>query len=75
MLKILAEIRPEFDFSSSENYAEDGFLDSFDIVTIVDAIEKEFGIIVDGLEVVPENFESVASICELIKKSGGSNGC
>ena len=38
VLKILEEIRPEFDFSTSNNFVEDGFLDSFDIVTIIDEI-------------------------------------
>ena len=29
--KILEEIRPEFDFKESNDYIEDGLLDSFDI--------------------------------------------
>ena len=28
--KILTEIRPEFDFESSSDFIEDGYLDSFD---------------------------------------------
>lgn len=67
--KILSEIRPEFDFSDSEDFIEDGYLDSFDIVTVIDELEKEFGIIVDGLEVIPENFETVDTIEALINKS------
>lgn len=67
--KILAEIRPEFDFRDSEDFIEDGYLDSFDIVTVIDELEKEFGIIVDGLEVIPENFATVATIEALINKS------
>lgn len=69
ILKILSEIRPEFDFRDSEDFIEDGYLDSFDIVTVIDELEKEFGIIVDGLEVIPENFATVATIEALINKS------
>lgn len=69
--KILEEIRPEFDFRTSKDFVEDGFLDSFDVVTVVSEIEEKFGIIVDGLEVLPENFANVQAICELIKKNGG----
>ena len=29
--KILADIRPEFDFESSTDFIEDGYLDSFDL--------------------------------------------
>ena len=37
--KILEEIRPEFDFKESNDYIEDGLLDSFDMVTVVSEIE------------------------------------
>ena len=35
ILKILSEIRPEFDFKTSQDFFEDGMLDSFDLVTLV----------------------------------------
>ncbi len=70
ILKILSEIRPEFDFSESEDFIEEGLLDSFDIVSIIDALENEFGIVIDGLDVVPENFNTVESIVTLVNKSG-----
>ena len=70
LLKILQEIRPEFDFSNSNNYVEDGYLDSFDIVTLVSEIETEFGVVINGLDIIPDNFESVDTICALIEKSG-----
>ncbi len=69
IMEILQEIRPEFDFSDSDNYIDDGYLDSFDLVTLVSEIETRYGIIVDGLDVVPENFMSVESICNLINSS------
>ena len=69
--KILEEIRPEFDFRSSENFVEDGYLDSFDVITVVSEIETQFDVMIDGLEVLPENFETVDTICNLIRKNGG----
>ena len=72
LYEMLADIRPEFDFHSSSDYIEDGYLDSFDVVTLVSEIENEFGIIVDGLDVIPENFATVDTIIQLIEKSGGA---
>ena len=69
ILKILSEIRPEFDFTTSDDFVGDGYLDSFDVVTLVAELENAFGILIDGLDVLPENFSSVSSICELIKKN------
>ncbi len=69
VLDILNEIRPEYDFTSSTNFIEDGFLDSFDIVTIISEIESAFDVIIDGLDVIPENFETIDTIVELIDRS------
>ena len=64
--KILTEIRPEFDF------VEDGYLDSFDLVTLVAELDETFNISIDGLDIVPENFMSVETIAEVVKKNGGT---
>lgn len=68
---ILEEIRPEFDFRASTDFIEDGFLDSFDIVTLVAELEDRFQIVVDALDILPENFCSLEAIGEVVKKSGG----
>lgn len=71
ILNMLKEIRPEFDFTSSSDFVEDGYLDSFDVVTIVSMIEEEFGVLIKGLDVLPENFSSVEAICKLVIQNGG----
>jgi acyl carrier protein len=68
---ILEDLRPEFDFRTSENFVDDGYLDSFDIISIISIIEETYNITVDGLDILPENFETVEAIANLIKKSGG----
>lgn len=69
IIKILTELRPEFDFTEDVNFIEDGMLDSFDIVSLVDALNTEFNIIIDGVDIVPENFSSVDTIIALVDKS------
>ena len=71
-MEILNQIRPEFDFSSSSNYIEDGMLDSFDVISLVSDLEEAFGIEIDGLDIVPENFFGIERIGELVVKSGGT---
>lgn len=71
IITMLTEIRPENDFSNSSNYIEDDLLDSFDVVTLVDMIEKKYNIKIDALDILPENFVNIKSIINLIKKSGG----
>ena len=62
LLAILEEIRPEHDFTNSRNFVEEGLLDSFDIVTLVAALEEEFDISIDGEDVTPENFENLKTL-------------
>ena len=71
IIKILTDLRPEFDFTDeSLNFIEEGMLDSFDVVSLVDALDTEFDIVIDGVDIVPENFSTLNSIVSLLKKSG-----
>lgn len=72
IMDLLNAIRPEYDFTTSEDFIEDGLLDSFDVVTLVSDLEDTFGIIIDGLDVVPENFSNLEVIVETLKKNGGA---
>jgi acyl carrier protein len=68
--EILKEIRPEFDFSASNDFLADGMLDSFDMVTLVSALDKNYGISIQGTDIVPENFQNLQTIQALLRKSG-----
>jgi acyl carrier protein len=70
IIKILNEIRPEFNFSGDVNFIEQGMLDSFDIVSLVVALDSEFKISIDGMDILPENFSSVDRITGLLLKKG-----
>ncbi|MED4888196.1 acyl carrier protein [Lysinibacillus sp. FSL R7-0073] len=72
ILSILVDIKPEFDFSSSEDFIVDGMLDSFDIVSLVTELEEKFDIFIDALDILPENFGSVEAITNVIRKNGGT---
>jgi len=66
--EILKDIRPEADFTKSHDFLADGMLDSFDVVTLVSDLDKAYGISISGLDVVPENFQNIASIQKLLQK-------
>jgi len=68
--EILKEIRPEFDFTVSQDFISDGMLDSFDIVTLVSSLDKNFGVSIPGTEILPENFTNIQTIEALLRKSG-----
>lgn len=70
IVSILKELRPEFDFTEEVNFIEEGMLDSFDVVNLVDELDSTFGISIDGVDIIPENFASIATIKNLLIKNG-----
>lgn len=70
LLEILAEVRPESNFSQSLDFLEDGLLDSFDIVMLVSSLDKTFNISIEGTEIVPENFRNLEAIKALLGRHG-----
>lgn len=72
ILEMLKDIRPEYDFTASDDFIGDGLLDSFDMVTFVSELEDTFGIVIDGLDIVPENFATVETILATVRKNGGN---
>ncbi len=70
IVEILTDLRPEFDFNEDVNFIEEGMLDSFDVVSLVDELESQFNIKINGTDVIAENFSSLDKIEALVKKSG-----
>ena len=70
IIRILTELRPEFDFNEDVDFIEEGMLDSFDVVNLVSELDSTFGISIDGVDILPENFASVEAIENLMKKNG-----
>lgn len=68
ILEILQDIRPEVDFNDSEDFIEDGYLDSFDMVALVSNLDKTFGISILGEDIIPENFANIEAIENIVKK-------
>ena len=72
IVEILTDLRPEFDFTEDVNFIEEGMLDSFDVVSLVDELESLFNIKINGTDVIAENFSTLDKIEALVKKSGAA---
>ena len=70
--RILAELRPENDFAASRDFIGEGLLDSLDMVSLVSALEEEFGVLIDALDIVPENFSTAEAIAATVRRNGGA---
>ncbi len=68
IIEILSGILPNVDVKNTKDLLEKGYLDSFSIMQLVIALNDEFDIEISPVEIVPENFKSVETIYNLVKK-------
>ena len=67
LMEILQDLRPDIDFDAEQSLIDDRILDSFDIMSLVGSINDEFDITIRPADLVPENFNSVKAMWELIE--------
>ena len=67
LLGVLEEIRPDLDWEAEKQLIDGGVLDSFDIVSIVGALNDEFDIDIHVGNLVPENFNSLDAMLALLQ--------
>lgn len=68
LLHILKEIDDTVDWENEQALIDDRILDSFGVITLVSELEDAYSIEIEAVDLIPENFNSVVSIWELVTK-------
>ena len=68
LLALLKNMHPDVDFEEADDLIGEGVLDSLDIVTLITEINNTFDVSIPAEEVIPENFNSAASLWALIER-------
>ncbi len=68
LIEILESVRPDVDFQEEDALIDDEILSSFDIIAMVSEINVQYGIEIRVDDLLPENFNSVDAILELIER-------
>lgn len=68
LLQLLSVENPEVDFTASDELVDDGILDSLTIVSVIGTITMEYGITIPYEEIIPENFNSVDAMADMIRR-------
>ena len=70
IIKILKKIKPNASFNDQKvDFIKKNYFDSFDIITIISEIEKNFNVKIHADEIKPNNFSNIKKIEKLIKKN------
>lgn len=57
-----------FPISDEASIRDEGVVDSLGILNVITFIASQFQISVDDEDLVPENFDSIKSICEFVRR-------
>ena len=68
LLELLEDINPTVDFRTCTGLIDDGYLDSFDILSIVSELNDAFGIEISPVDIIPENFNSAQALWNMVER-------
>lgn len=71
ILDILADVNDELLTYTGNNMVDDSIVDSFELISIISALEDAFDIEIDAEDVTEENFGNKDRIIALIKERTG----
>lgn len=73
ILEILIDINSDVDYETETLLIDDGILDSFDIVSLVSELNSCFDINITVVDLVPENFNTLAAMTALVERLSNGN--
>lgn len=71
VLAILKEVKPTKNLENVTDIIEGGYIDSFELMSLVMRINETFGVEITFEQLVPENFNSILAISDMIDKLKG----
>ena len=71
IINMLKEIKPTKDLTNATDIVEGGYMDSFELMSLIARLGDDFGIEIDVDEITPENFNSVDAITAMVTRLKG----
>lgn len=68
ILEILKEMDDSVDYAAENALIDDKIIDSLTLTALISELESEFGIEIDMDDIVPENFNTVDAMAELVTR-------
>ena len=68
VLSILAKVKPSKNLEGVTDIIEGGYLDSFELITLISGLTETFGIVIDIDDINPDNFNSVDAMAAMVDR-------
>lgn len=73
ILAILKEVKPTKSLEDVADIIEGGYIDSFELMSIIASFSDKFGIEITIEDLVPENFNSVEAMTQMVDRLVNNN--
>lgn len=73
LIEVLKSVKPGYDFTEDTELIKNKVFDSLAMIQLVAELSDEFDVEITAEDIVPENFESVKSIYNMIKRLEDEN--
>lgn len=67
IIDILMDFNEDVDYENEQHLIDNGCIDSLDLTAIIVELEHTFGVGISAAKIIPENFNSVDAILEMIR--------
>ena len=64
--QILKEVKPTKNLDGITDIVEGGYLDSFELMTLISMLSEAFDVEIEVDDIIPENFNSINAIVSMI---------
>ncbi len=71
LLRILKDYNEDVDFLTAQGIIDNELIDSMDVVSLVSELVDAFGIEIGMDDIVPDNFNTVAAMWDMIQRLQG----
>lgn len=68
MIELLGGVRNDIDYQREDSLVDGRVFDSFDILSVIAAIDDELDITVPAREIIPENFNSASALLAMVQR-------
>ena len=68
LLEILEDMFPDVDVAHFDEFVDGNIMDTFDMESLSDEIEDNFGVRIPSEEMTPDNFNSAKALYALIER-------
>lgn len=68
IISLLNNVKSGIDFEKEDNLIEEEILTSFDIITVIALLKKEFNINITAKDINPDNFKNASTIYEMVQR-------